>query len=177
MPMSDFFTFWVIYRLGYTPDPHRKLKEDINATMQPLITSVQYTAVSTMFRLSTQIFIPSQYFFSFISLIHTQQELYHELNTLDRFDQDYRRKVEEERSNSVQKGTRFHIRCVSCSQQIFLPKNLEPCVNIKLNFFLIQILRFIGIFFHVLETFFIKELENHKSIPNFSYTVFLKICR
>ncbi|KMZ64820.1 hypothetical protein ZOSMA_34G01000 [Zostera marina] len=62
-------------KLGYTPDPHRKLKEDINATMQPLITSVQYTA-----------------------------ELYHELNTLDRFDQDYRRKVEEERSNSVQKG-------------------------------------------------------------------------
>jgi len=34
------------------------------------------------------------------------QELYHELHALDRFDQDYRRKLhEEDNSNATQRGT------------------------------------------------------------------------
>lgn len=37
------------------------------------------------------------------------QELYHELHALDRFDQDYRRKLQEEdNSNATQRGTCWH---------------------------------------------------------------------
>ncbi|XP_058090967.1 protein PSK SIMULATOR 2-like [Magnolia sinica] len=51
---------------------HKQLKEEAEATMQQLIMLAQHTS-----------------------------ELYHELNTLDRFDQDYRRKLQEEESLNV----------------------------------------------------------------------------
>ncbi|KAI5668347.1 hypothetical protein M9H77_18200 [Catharanthus roseus] len=56
--------------------PHKQLKEEAESVMQQLMTMVQYTA-----------------------------ELYHELHALDRFEQDFRRKAqEEENSNAPQKG-------------------------------------------------------------------------
>lgn len=56
--------------------PHKQLKEEAETVMQQLMTLVQHTA-----------------------------ELYHELHALDRFEQDYRRKAQEEdNSNSTQRG-------------------------------------------------------------------------
>ncbi|KAL5558494.1 hypothetical protein UlMin_034705 [Ulmus minor] len=56
--------------------PQKQLKEDAETLMQQLMTMVQYTA-----------------------------ELYHELHALDRFEQDYRRKQQEEdNSNAGQRG-------------------------------------------------------------------------
>lgn len=56
--------------------PHKQLKEEAEIVMQQLMTLVQHTA-----------------------------ELYHELHALDRFEQDYRRKAQEEdNSNSTQRG-------------------------------------------------------------------------
>ncbi|KAL3513566.1 hypothetical protein ACH5RR_026283 [Cinchona calisaya] len=56
--------------------PHKQLKEEAETVMQQLMTFVQHTA-----------------------------ELYHELHALDRFEQDYRHKAQEEdNSNSTQRG-------------------------------------------------------------------------
>ncbi|XP_022894817.1 uncharacterized protein LOC111409111 [Olea europaea var. sylvestris] len=56
--------------------PHKQLKEEAETVIQQLMTFVQYTA-----------------------------ELYHEMHALDRFEQDYRHKVQEEdNSNTSQKG-------------------------------------------------------------------------
>ncbi|KAG9444175.1 hypothetical protein H6P81_015515 [Aristolochia fimbriata] len=58
------------------PTPQRQLKEEAEGVMQQLMTLVQYTA-----------------------------ELYHELHALDRFEQDYKRKLqEEENTNTAQRG-------------------------------------------------------------------------
>ncbi|XP_077248704.1 protein PSK SIMULATOR 1-like [Tasmannia lanceolata] len=63
-------------KLGSELTPQRNLKQEAEAVMQQLMTLVQYTA-----------------------------ELYHELHALDRFEQDYRRKLQEdENSNAAQKG-------------------------------------------------------------------------
>ncbi|KAK9270733.1 hypothetical protein L1049_026316 [Liquidambar formosana] len=63
-------------KLGSELTPQNQLKEEAETVMQQLMTLVQYTA-----------------------------ELYHELHALDRFEQDYRRKLQEEdNSNAVQRG-------------------------------------------------------------------------
>ncbi|KAF5942604.1 hypothetical protein HYC85_020246 [Camellia sinensis] len=63
-------------KLGSELIPQKQLKEEAETVMQQLMTLVQYTA-----------------------------ELYHELHALDRFEQDYRRKLQEEdNSNAAQKG-------------------------------------------------------------------------
>ncbi|CAJ1976844.1 unnamed protein product [Sphenostylis stenocarpa] len=63
-------------KLGSELTPQKQLKEEAEMVMQQLMTFVQYTA-----------------------------ELYHELHALDRFDQDYRRKLQEEdNSNATQRG-------------------------------------------------------------------------
>ncbi|XP_057424214.1 protein PSK SIMULATOR 1 isoform X1 [Lotus japonicus] len=63
-------------KLGSELTPQKQLKEEAEVVMQQLMTYVQYTA-----------------------------ELYHELHALDRFDQDYRRKLQEEdNSNATQRG-------------------------------------------------------------------------
>ncbi|KAE8100297.1 hypothetical protein FH972_018208 [Carpinus fangiana] len=63
-------------KLGSELNPQRQLKEEAETVMQQLMILVQYTA-----------------------------ELYHELHALDRFEQDYRRKLlEEDNSNGAQKG-------------------------------------------------------------------------
>ncbi|XP_021300110.1 uncharacterized protein LOC110428572 [Herrania umbratica] len=63
-------------KLGSELTPEKQLKEEAEAIMQQLMTFVQYTA-----------------------------ELYHELHALDRFEQDYRRKLQEEdNSNAAQRG-------------------------------------------------------------------------
>ncbi|KAH7568155.1 hypothetical protein JRO89_XS07G0248600 [Xanthoceras sorbifolium] len=63
-------------RLGSELTPQSKFKTEAEAVMQQLMTLVQYTA-----------------------------ELYHELHALDRFEQDYRRKLQEEdNSNAAQRG-------------------------------------------------------------------------
>ncbi|CAL5348296.1 unnamed protein product [Camellia sinensis] len=65
-------------KLGSELIPQKQLKEEAETVMQQLMTLVQYTA-----------------------------ELYHELHALDRFEQDYRRKLQEEdNSNAAQKGRR-----------------------------------------------------------------------
>ncbi|KAG7037216.1 hypothetical protein SDJN02_00839, partial [Cucurbita argyrosperma subsp. argyrosperma] len=68
-------------KLGSEVTPQKQLKEDAEAVMQQLMTFVQYTA-----------------------------ELYHELQALDRFEQDYRRKLQEEdSSNTTQRGDSISI--------------------------------------------------------------------
>ncbi|KAL2467545.1 hypothetical protein Fot_51177 [Forsythia ovata] len=63
-------------KLEFEFTPHKQLKEEAETVIQQLMTLVQYTA-----------------------------ELYHEMHALDRFEQDYRRKAQEEdNSNTVQKG-------------------------------------------------------------------------
>ncbi|KAK9162129.1 hypothetical protein Syun_003031 [Stephania yunnanensis] len=63
-------------KLGSELDPQKQLKEEAETLMQQLMTMVQYTA-----------------------------ELYHEMHALDRFEQDYRRKLQEEdNSNASQRG-------------------------------------------------------------------------
>ncbi|OVA01527.1 Protein of unknown function DUF668 [Macleaya cordata] len=63
-------------KLGSELTPQKQLKEEAETVMQQLMNLVQYTA-----------------------------ELYHELHAQDRFEQDYRRKLQEEdNSNAVQKG-------------------------------------------------------------------------
>ncbi|XP_050269192.1 protein PSK SIMULATOR 1 [Quercus robur] len=63
-------------KLGSELSPQRQLKEEAENVMQQLMNLVQYTA-----------------------------ELYHELHALDRFEQDYRRKhQEEDNSNAAQRG-------------------------------------------------------------------------
>lgn len=63
-------------KLGSELTPQKQLKEESETMMQQLMTLVQYTA-----------------------------ELYHELHALDRFEQDYRRKLQEEdNSNAAQRG-------------------------------------------------------------------------
>ncbi|KAL6209427.1 hypothetical protein ACLB2K_020369 [Fragaria x ananassa] len=64
------------FEKGTELTPQRQLKEDAEIVMQQQMALVQYTA-----------------------------ELYHELHALDRFEQDYRRKLQEEdNSNTTQKG-------------------------------------------------------------------------
>ncbi|CAI0396236.1 unnamed protein product [Linum tenue] len=63
-------------RLGSELTPERQLREEAETMMKHLMTMVQYTA-----------------------------ELYHEMHALDRFEQDYRRKLQEdENSNTTQRG-------------------------------------------------------------------------
>ncbi|KAH7860574.1 hypothetical protein Vadar_015023 [Vaccinium darrowii] len=63
-------------KLGSELVPQKQLQEEAETVMQQLMTMVQYTA-----------------------------ELYHELHALDRFEQDYRRKLQEEdNSNAAQRG-------------------------------------------------------------------------
>ncbi|TYH72743.1 hypothetical protein ES332_D05G276200v1 [Gossypium tomentosum] len=63
-------------KLGSELTPEKQLKDEAEAIMQQLMSNVQYTA-----------------------------ELYHELHALDRFEQDYRRKLQEEdNSTAVQRG-------------------------------------------------------------------------
>ncbi|KAK9095928.1 hypothetical protein Sjap_021425 [Stephania japonica] len=63
-------------KLGSELAPQKQLKEEAETLMQQLMTMVQYTA-----------------------------ELYHEMHALDRFEQDYRRKLQEEdNSNASQRG-------------------------------------------------------------------------
>ncbi|KAJ7973953.1 DUF668 family protein [Quillaja saponaria] len=63
-------------KLGSEHTQQKQLKAEAEAVMQQLMTLVQYTA-----------------------------ELYHEMHALDRFDQDYRRKLQEEdNSNTTQRG-------------------------------------------------------------------------
>ncbi|RWR85303.1 ikzf5 [Cinnamomum micranthum f. kanehirae] len=98
-------------KLGSELTPQRQLKGEVEAVIQQLMTLVQYTA-----------------------------ELYHELHALDRFEQDYRRKQqEEENPNAVQRGDslailrtelksqRKHVR--SLKKKSLWSKNLEEVME------------------------------------------------
>ncbi|KAG5575387.1 hypothetical protein H5410_055521 [Solanum commersonii] len=77
--------------------PHKNLKEEAEAVMEQLMILVQYTA-----------------------------ELYHEFHALDRFEQDYRRKVQEEdTSNATQRGDTIAILKAELKSQRKHVKNLE----------------------------------------------------
>ncbi|XP_049378944.1 protein PSK SIMULATOR 1-like [Solanum stenotomum] len=77
--------------------PHKNLKEEAEAVMVQLMILVQYTA-----------------------------ELYHEFHALDRFEQDYRRKVQEEdTSNATQRGDTIAILKAELKSQRKHVKNLE----------------------------------------------------
>ncbi|WVZ67998.1 hypothetical protein U9M48_016997 [Paspalum notatum var. saurae] len=68
-------------KLASERTPQHHLKEEAESVMQELVTSVQFTA-----------------------------ELYHEMHALDRFEQDYHRKQQEEDgSSAVQRGDNLHI--------------------------------------------------------------------
>ncbi|XP_059630869.1 protein PSK SIMULATOR 1 [Cornus florida] len=76
-------------KLGSELIPQNQLKEEAETIMQQLMTMVQYTA-----------------------------ELYHELHALDRFEQDYRRKLQEEdNSNAAQRGDSLAILRAEVKQQ------------------------------------------------------------
>ncbi|KAK6939788.1 protein of unknown function DUF3475 [Dillenia turbinata] len=77
--------------------PQTKLKEEAGAVMQQLMTLVQHTA-----------------------------ELYHELHALDRFEQDYRRKLQEEDNSNVgQRGDSLAILRAELKSQRKHVKNLK----------------------------------------------------
>uniref|UniRef100_A0A1D1YL52 Zinc finger protein Pegasus n=1 Tax=Anthurium amnicola TaxID=1678845 RepID=A0A1D1YL52_9ARAE len=83
--------------LGSEHTPQKQLKVDAEAIMQQLMTLVQYTA-----------------------------ELYHELHALDRFEQDYKRKLqEEENSTAVQRGDNLQILRQELKSQRKHVKNLK----------------------------------------------------
>ncbi|CAI8604268.1 unnamed protein product [Vicia faba] len=84
-------------KLGSELSPQRQLKEEAEIVMQQLMTFVQYTA-----------------------------ELYHELHALDRFDQDYRRKLQEEdSSNATQRGDSLAILKAELKSQKKHVRNLK----------------------------------------------------
>ncbi|XP_062022277.1 protein PSK SIMULATOR 1-like isoform X1 [Rosa rugosa] len=84
-------------KLGSELTPQRQLKEDAEIVMQQLMALVQYTA-----------------------------ELYHELHALDRFEQDYRRKLQEEdNSNTTQKGDSLAILRAELKSQRKHVRNLK----------------------------------------------------
>ncbi|KAG4998089.1 hypothetical protein JHK85_029528 [Glycine max] len=84
-------------RLGSELTPQKQLKEEAEMVMQQLMTFVQYTA-----------------------------ELYHELHALDRFDQDYRRKFQEEdNSNATQRGDSLAILRAELKSQKKHVRNLK----------------------------------------------------
>ncbi|KAL6010684.1 hypothetical protein ACLOJK_001122 [Asimina triloba] len=84
-------------RLGSNLVPQRQSKEEIAAVLQQLMTLVQYTA-----------------------------ELYHESQALDRFEQDHRRKQqEEENTNPVQKGDSLALLRAELKSQMKHVKNLR----------------------------------------------------
>ncbi|KAK6938490.1 protein of unknown function DUF3475 [Dillenia turbinata] len=84
-------------QLGSELTPQMKLKEEAEAVMQQLMTLVQYTA-----------------------------ELYHELHALDRYEQDYRRKLQEEDNSNVgQRGDSLAILRAELKSQRKHVKNLK----------------------------------------------------
>ncbi|KHN17073.1 hypothetical protein glysoja_011547 [Glycine soja] len=84
-------------KLGSELTPQKQLKEEAEMVMQQLMTFVQYTA-----------------------------ELYHELHALDRFDQDYRRKFQEEdNSNATQRGDSLAILRAELKSQKKHVRNLK----------------------------------------------------
>ncbi|XP_073223651.1 protein PSK SIMULATOR 1 isoform X2 [Cicer arietinum] len=84
-------------KLGSELSPQRQLKDEAEIVMQQLMTFVQYTA-----------------------------ELYHELHALDRFDQDYRRKLQEEdNSNATQRGDSLAILRAELKSQKKHVRNLK----------------------------------------------------
>ncbi|KAK7279736.1 hypothetical protein RJT34_24793 [Clitoria ternatea] len=84
-------------KLGSELTPQKQLKEEAEMVMQQLMTFVQYTA-----------------------------ELYHELHALDRFDQDYRRKLQEEdNSNATQRGDSLAILRTELKSQKKHVRNLK----------------------------------------------------
>ncbi|KAA8546336.1 hypothetical protein F0562_002925 [Nyssa sinensis] len=84
-------------KLGSEPAPQKQLKEEAVTVMQHLMTLVQYTA-----------------------------ELYHESHALDRFEQDYRRKLQEEdNSNAAQRGDSLAILRAELKSQRKHVKNLK----------------------------------------------------
>ncbi|XP_020231648.1 uncharacterized protein LOC109812163 isoform X3 [Cajanus cajan] len=84
-------------KLGSELTPQKQLKEEAEMVMQQLMTFVQYTA-----------------------------ELYHELHALDRFDQDYRRKLQEEdNSNATQRGDSLAILRAELKSQKKHVRNLK----------------------------------------------------
>ncbi|KAH1191354.1 hypothetical protein GmHk_20G058645 [Glycine max] len=84
-------------KLGTELTPQKQLKEEAEMVMQQLMTFVQYTA-----------------------------ELYHELHALDRFDQDYRRKLQEEdNSNATQRGDSLAILRAELKSQKKHVRNLK----------------------------------------------------
>ncbi|QCE08011.1 hypothetical protein DEO72_LG9g3035 [Vigna unguiculata] len=84
-------------KLGSELTPQKQLKEEAEIVMQQLMTFVQYTA-----------------------------ELYHELHALDRFDQDYRRKLQEEdNSNATQRGDSLAILRAELKSQKKHVRNLK----------------------------------------------------
>ncbi|GAU15974.1 hypothetical protein TSUD_41970 [Trifolium subterraneum] len=84
-------------KLGSELSPQRQLKEEAEMVMQQLMSFVQYTA-----------------------------ELYHELHALDRFDQDYRRKLQEEdNSNVIQRGDSLAILKAELKSQKKHVRNLK----------------------------------------------------
>ncbi|KAI9085590.1 hypothetical protein K1719_032433 [Acacia pycnantha] len=84
-------------KLGSELIPQKQLKDEAEMVMQQLMTYVQYTA-----------------------------ELYHELHALDRFDQDYRRKLQEEdNTNATQRGDSLAILRAELKSQKKHVKNLK----------------------------------------------------
>ncbi|KAL6010323.1 hypothetical protein ACLOJK_000754 [Asimina triloba] len=89
-------------RLDSVTAPQRQLKEEVEEIMQQLLTLAQHTALY-QWKSGT---LKNAEMYILKGSCHVQDlELYHESNTLDRFDQDYQRKLQEEESlNFYHKG-------------------------------------------------------------------------
>ncbi|KAK7391166.1 hypothetical protein VNO78_19577 [Psophocarpus tetragonolobus] len=106
-------------KLGSELTPQKQLKEEAEMVMQQLMTFVQYTAP-----------FASKMYSCLRDVIRVDSlrclELYHELHALDRFDQDYRRKLQEEdNSNVTQRGDSLAILRTELKSQKKHVRNLK----------------------------------------------------
>lgn len=100
------------FRLGSEFTPQKQLKQEAETIMHQLMTFVHFTAVRILVKIGPA-WLSGWQFHSFFKIKKKKnllcfQDLYHELHALDRFEQDYQRKIqEEENPSTVQRGITF----------------------------------------------------------------------
>ncbi|CAN1127305.1 Protein PSK SIMULATOR 2 [Linum perenne] len=105
-------------RLDAELSTDKQTREEAEMTVLELTTLVQHTSVRSR---DTFVVIPLFYFD-----LHVTQELYHELHSLDRFEQDYQRKVEELQSLHLpQKGDSLSMLQSELKEQRKLVRSLK----------------------------------------------------
>lgn len=106
-------------RLASEFTPQNQLKHEAETIMHQLMTFVHFTAVRIFRDIWSCLTLPGWQFYSFFYLLCVQ-DLYHELHALDRFEQDYQRKIQEEENPSTVQRGRYGWYCHSVLLVTFL---------------------------------------------------------